>query len=291
MASTVVLGGKTVESPPAQLSLLPQIDAKIEIVWPHENKPVEQAAQVNIGASLFRHQTLHAIGPSWDGSVKLWRALNNGVEEQVATGTRRLVSAAGLQFPAWDFNDVDVSQAQDPLNKYYFRLSVDGAQGFTSIWSHGADARTFFPKTDVPTGITSGFPQAVDAKVEVVWPHDNLPVDQASQVNIAAYLFDHGTLNSVSTEFTPTVRLWRSLNNGPGEEIGRAEKVMKTEGGITFPVWQFTNINVKAAQDPINKYYFRLTVDGVRTYSNIWCHGEDGRTYFPNPDVPTSADE
>jgi hypothetical protein len=62
---------------------------------------------------------------------------------RVVTGTN------GLKFLAWDFNDVDVSAANDPLNRLYFWVTVDGITTYSNIWAHGADARTLFPQPDV----------------------------------------------------------------------------------------------------------------------------------------------
>jgi hypothetical protein len=62
-----------------------------------------------------------------------------------------VASTGGLSYPVWDFNDVDVAAANDPSNKYYFWLQADGVDLQTNIWSHGADARTYFPEKDVPS--------------------------------------------------------------------------------------------------------------------------------------------
>jgi hypothetical protein len=47
-------------------------------------------------------------------------------------------------------------------------------------------------------------------------------------------------------------------------------------------------VDVAAARDPQNKLYFVVNVDGVQTRPNVWVHGVDARTYFPQMDVPTS---
>ena len=265
------------------------VDARIEVVWPQDNKPVSEAERVNIGAYLFQQGTAAATCPELAPAVRLWRTLNNGVEEPVSIGQRRRASVGGLAFSAWDFNGVDVAAARDPRNKYYFRLSVDGYSNRSSIWSHGADARTYLPNPDVPSGVAAGVPQEVDAKIEVVWPQGNLPVDKASLANIGVYLFQRGTLQSVPADWSPTVRLWRALNNGYEEKVVVGQSVMKKAGGTTFPAWEFNNVDVSAARDPLNKYYFRVTVDGVNSRSNVWSHGADARTYFPQKDVPTGV--
>ena len=264
------------------------VDAKIQIVWPQGNLPVTKAAKANIGVNLFQHGTSQAICSSWTPTVKLWRSLNNGVEQQVGTGVLGTATApSGQTYNVWQFNDVDVSAANDPVNKYYFRVSVDGASSaYSNIWSHGQDARTYFPNQDTPTGVGGAVPQAVDAKIEIVWPQNNLPVNKATMANIAAFLFEQGTLNSVTANWNPTVRLWRGLNNDPLVPIAIGQKEMRTVGGVTFPIWTFNNVDVSAATDPANKYYFRVTVDDVPFRSNVWSHGVDSRTYYPEPKIP-----
>ena len=266
-----------------------EVDARIEIVWPHDGLPVDQALKANIGAYLFQVGQDATVCPTFDSTVRLYRALNNGVEEPVAVGAKRTATVGGLSFPAWDFNNVDVAAARDPRNKYYFRLAVDGYQTHSSIWSHGSDARTYFPKQDVPSGVAASIPAAVDAKIEIVWPHDGLPVDKASKANIGASLFVRGGNQAVPVDWSPNVRLWRTLNNGFEELVAVGQKVTKREGGLTYPAWEFNDVDVSAARDPRNKIYFRLSVDGVDSRTNVWSHGADARTYFPQQDIPAAV--
>lgn len=296
MASTVVLTGTVVSDPPPLPPPPPrtprgpiEVDAKIQIVWPHESKPVSQATQANIAAYVFGRKSTTSVNPVFDRPLRLYRARNNDPEQEVAIGQKTTSVHGLLKFPVWQFNDVDVSEARDPLNKYFFRVAVEGVNSLGNVWSHGSDARTYFPRTDTPTEVLTQAPSAVDAKIEIVWPHDNLPVEKATRANIGVYLFERGTLKSVPADYNRTVRLWRALNNEIEQEVAVGEKTMKTEKGLTFPTWQFNNVDVSAARDGQSKYYFRVTVDGVRAYSNVWSHGKDARTYFPKPDEPTAV--
>ncbi|TAK26802.1 MAG: hypothetical protein EPO21_24740 [Chloroflexota bacterium] len=130
-----------------------QTDAKVEIVFPHDQAGVGgdvTAPLVNVTAMVFQHDTLTSATPDFANTVRLSRSFNNGVQQPVATGTKRIVTdSAGRTFPIWDFNDVSVPFASDPGNKYYFSLAVDGLPTFPNIWSHGADALTFLPQRDV----------------------------------------------------------------------------------------------------------------------------------------------
>ena len=142
----------TPTSPPATLLPTPgqpYIRSKIEIVWPHDNAPVREATRANVTAYLIAGQGNEPPRCDWDPIVHLWAAQNGSPAHVVATGQKRLLSQGGSTFPAWDFNDVDVSAARDPLNRLYFWASVDDMPIYSNIWAHGADARTFFPEPEI----------------------------------------------------------------------------------------------------------------------------------------------
>jgi len=198
----------------------------------------------------------------------------------------------GHPFPFWELNDVDVSAARDPQTKLYFLVRVPGVRTATSVWAHGADPRTYFPRQDTPTGIATGEPQAVEARIEIVWPHDGLgreqPVDQADWANVTVALFEAGTGRSVPLDWEPPgLTLYGAWNQGVGRPLAtEAEKRLVRRGAITFPMWDFNNIDVRAARNPLNKLYLWVEVTGVTTYPTIWAHGADARTHFPVEDEP-----
>ena len=253
------------------------VDAKIQIVWPHDGAPVSQASLANVGSYLLQKGTLKPTPCQWHPNVQLWRAVNNGPARLVGSATM----ASTL---LWENNNVDVSPARDPQNKVFFYISVEGVAWRSNVWAHAADARTYFPKADVPTGVGAAT-GPVDAKIEIVWPQGGLPVSQATKANITANLFLPDTLTSVPPDWNPTVRLWRALNSAVAEEVGTGYKRLVTTNGITYPVWDFNNVDVSAARNAANKYYFYLTVDGVQAYSNVWAHGVDARSLVPQKDT------
>jgi len=253
------------------------VDAKIQIVWPHDGAPVSQASLANVGSYLLQKGTLKPTPCQWHPNVQLWRAVNNGPARLVGSATQ----ASTL---LWEHNNVDVSAARDPQNKVFFYVSVEGYSWRSNVWAHAADARTYFPKADVPTGV-GAVTGPVDAKIEIVWPQGGLPVSQATKANITANLFLPDTLTSVPPDWSPTVRLWRALNSSVAEEVGTGYKRLVTANGIIYPVWDFNNVDVSAARNAANKYYFYLTVDGVQAYSNVWAHGVDARSLVPQKDT------
>ena len=273
------------------------IRAKIEIVWPHGGVPVREADLANITAYLIAEPSSSASNlpapPAcdWNPTVRLWAALNADPARQVAVGQKRMVTADGRTFPVWDFNDVDVAAARDPANKLTFFATVDGVRTLHNVWTHAADARTVFPQTDIPTGTLRRLPAALDSRIEIVWPHDNLPPEQATLANITAYLFAPGTLQTIPPEvsWTPTARLHWSLNadteKTPGIGIAGVPRTLTASNGVKFQAWDFNDVDISAARETLNRLYFWVTVDGAATFSNVWAHGVDARTVFPQPDM------
>ena len=263
--------------------------AKIEILWPHGNRPVSSADLANLTAYLFLDDALNPVDCAYQPVVRLWRSRNAEPARFVKLGAKRLVERNGLTFPVWDFNDVDVSDARDPANKLFFFVTVDGVTTRRNVWAHAADARTYFPQQDTPTSVVPFRIEPVDAKIQIVWPH-GLPVDQATQANITGLLFVPGTTVAAgpSNTWNPQVWLHASLNNGV--DSGRlALGSLRTVGSPTYRAWDFNDIDVSAARAPENKLFFWLEVEGSSTQPNIWSHGADARTIFPSMDTPVRS--
>lgn len=260
-------------------------DGLIEVVWPHSGQPGTDTDMVNIGAYLFSPQDSKREVPCrFDPPLELWKAENNRPAQFVARITQRSYNWSPS---TWHFNDVDTRWARNPNNQMYFFLKTDTDLDFrTNVWAHAADARTFRPQQTPVRSAQAQIPAEVDAVIQIVWPHDNLSVVEATEVNISANLFAPSTDVSVPADWEPEVVLYRSLNNGVSEAVAIGVKRLVTEGSLVYPVWDFNDIDVSEARDPQNKYYFRLEVEGVVTHSTIWSHGADARTYFPEVDVP-----
>jgi hypothetical protein len=267
------------------------MQAKIERVWPHGDASVREAGLANVTAYLIAAGDKTPPPCHWQPAVRLWAAIGAAPAQAVALGHKRMVTAEGNTFPVWDFNDVDVSAAQDPTSKIAFFITVDGTPAAHNVWVHAADARTIFPRADVPTGVVDSRPASLDARIEIVWPHDNLPVEQATLANVSVYLFEPGTTRALSPALDGplTVRLHWSLN-ADSEDIAGGSGMVGTrrvanEEGVRFLAWDFNDVDVSAAQDSLNRLYFWVTVDGVMTASNVWAHGADARTLFPEAEV------
>ena len=269
------------------------VDARVEIVWPHDGAPVEEAELANLGLRLFWPGSLVPPPCSWTPRVAVWQAVNTEPARLLEPAEQRNVE--GRPFPFWELNDVDVSAARDPQSKLYFLVRVPGVKTATSIWAHGADPRTYFPHQDTPAGIATAAPEALEARIQIVWPHDGLdseqPVDRADWANVTVALFEPETGRSVPAAWAPAgLTLYGAWNQGIGQPLAtEAEKRLVRRGAITFPVWDFNNVDVRAARNPLNKLYLWVEVEGVTTYPTIWAHGADARTHFPVEDEPVAG--
>lgn len=272
-------------APPVEVGAPSAVDARIEIVWPHGGAPVTEAERANVGFYLLQPGTLRPAPCQWQPEVLLWGATDQEPVRLLATG------AWPTRMPMWEFNDVNVRPARDPAHRMFFLVQVTGTPTRYNVWAHAADARTYHPIQVTPTGVLPRETPlgAVDARIEIVWPHGGALVTAASRANVTAILTEPGSLRSVPTTFAAPVRLLRALNNGVSEVVAVGERRLVTQGGVTYPVWDFFNIDVAAARDARNVLYFTLQVDGVETYTNVWAHGADARTYMPAVDVLEGA--
>jgi hypothetical protein len=306
------LGDGAAYTPPssAYVPRSPQLDGKIEAVWPHDAagnyQRVDQAPLANIRVYLFGHDTRHPF--CQDVPVDMLMARNNDPVQLVgiSSGPPQRITEGAVTFLAWEFNNVDVAAARNPANRLYFTVGERVTTGYSggvgahvpitapvspNIWSHAVNALTDFPRQDTPTGVVplpqvGGYP-AVDLRIEIVWPHGNAPVAQARQVNVTAMAFLHGTSLSVAPDYPQPLLLERALNSAPLQPVILGRKRLVTAHGLTYPVWDFNDIDVSAARDPQDRYFFQVQEEfNADIRSNIWTHGTDGRTIFPAPDVP-----
>jgi len=121
-----------------------------------------------VARMLEAHGQCSRIGLNWEliqpdnSSQWFWESSNrdaevdlmydNGIEIIGLVVTTpwwaRFINASGVATGA------EVPAARDPANKYFFAAIMGGWLDDTTIWAHGADARTIFPQKDVPA--TSG---------------------------------------------------------------------------------------------------------------------------------------
>jgi len=91
---------------------------------------------------------------SWTPTARLHWSLNADTEKGPGTGIagvpRAITASNGVEFQAWDFNDVDVSAARETLNKLYFWVSVDDTVTFPQcVGARGWMPGRVFPQPDM----------------------------------------------------------------------------------------------------------------------------------------------
>jgi hypothetical protein len=75
------------------------------------------------------------------------------------------------------------------------------------------------------------------------------------------------------------------VEKSPGTGIVGVPRTITASNGVTFQAWDFNNVDISAARETLNKLYFWVSVDETDTFPNIWAHGADARTVFPQPDT------
>ena len=128
------------------------VRSRIERVWPHGSAEVKDASHVNITAQLLMPDAGSRPVPCRykPQTVQLWRKPNGGVAELVANGVRRMADAQGVQYPVWDFNDVNVEYARSEGHFYEFYAVVDGIQTQSEIWTYGGPNPTDGTQPPIP---------------------------------------------------------------------------------------------------------------------------------------------
>ncbi len=189
---------------------------------------------------------------------------------------------AGIRVYFW----LNVSDASLPDEKSY------GPPRFRSnVWSHGVEAVTRAPAQFTPDQAASLLEPT--GRVDVLWPHDPLGLErgirQNTAANISVVLYDGlAPRQAAPAEWTPTVHLLKSLDTGVAEVL-TGERMLVSANGIVYPTWVFDDVDVSAARNPSNRYYFRVSVDGQDVLTSVWTYGADGRTYFPASDIPEAG--
>lgn len=266
---------------------------RISVVWPHDGRgspaPAEQSRAVNV-----------SVWPGFEISctekpdLSLWMAKDNEplgllpIEGRLA---RRTIGETS--FVTLEFEDVPADLAGEPSARYSFF-----ARDASNVWVHAADPRTYLPEPVLPTGFSGARPLDLDARIQVVWPHDAegrfAPVDEAVLVNVAVDLFEHGSLNSVPVEYRPSsLKLVVAQGNEPPSAVIEwppPEKVVYSANGQVYPRWVFNDVPV----EPGERYHFMVSVLPVGSrlptlYTSVWTHAADARTFLPEPEVPPSC--
>ncbi len=116
--------------------------SRIETIWPHGGAPVKEAQKANVTAQLLMPGRPGESVPCRykPTSVQLWANIEGDKKQFVAEGRRRMAVENGIRYPAWDFENVDVSSLRGEENEkkfIEFYVVVDGLQTEAQVWTYG----------------------------------------------------------------------------------------------------------------------------------------------------------
>lgn len=273
---------------------------RISIVWPHNGAgvftPVARSKAVNV--SVWPSAAVSCTAAPETLPV-LWQAANNEPAAPVdIEGEFFMREASGVKFPSLEYNTVPADIASNPsINRFYFMMG--GWEG--NVWVDAADARTYLPHPRTPAGFSEDpAPAQVDTRIQIVYPHDRdsnfVSVADATLVNVAVDIFEHGTLNSVPMDYNrgPIVLYIAEANYpmgvaradaGSQTVVATAHLEPYTVGDVEYPRWVFNNVKV----EPGKQYHYLVRVHGAETFPTLWTHASDARTYLPHPEPPPAC--
>jgi hypothetical protein len=139
-----------------------------------------------------------------------------------------------------------------------------------SAYLVGGDPRILVEKV-VP------LPTAADAPIQVVWPRD------PNSANITGVLLMPSSTQAVPCRWNPNVRLYASIDGGPTLNMGLGARRMVSDSGITYPVWDWTGVDISASNQG-KSIDFWMDVTDIATRASRWTFS----TATPTPtNTPT----
>jgi DNA-binding beta-propeller fold protein YncE len=122
-------------------------------------------------------------------------------------------------------------------------------------------------------------PRQVEARIGILWPHGGATPEQATFANLTATLIREDGA-SPACGWEPTVTLWAAIGDDPAQPVATGQRRLMTEDGVTFPVYDFNDVDVRVAHEAQLPIHFTVQVDGVETSQNVWTHAASGQ-YLP----------
>ncbi|HEY3116108.1 MAG TPA: hypothetical protein VGK54_05150, partial [Chloroflexota bacterium] len=199
----------------------------------------------------------------------------------------------GANFPSLEFNDIRADLSVNSTSKFRF-VDITSGSPASNVWVHAADPRTIYPSPVEPNGYVTGTPTQLDARIQIVYPHDNqgnlVSVDKATKVNLAVDLFQHGTRLSVpvGSIYAPQL-MWTQGNGDIQTGPTASQQTTYSVAGSVYPRWVLNDLPVQG--DGQYNFMFQLAPMGSDgfAFSTIWTHGASPLTLLPNPVAPASC--
>lgn len=118
-------------------------------------------------------------------------------------------------------------------------------------------------------------PRRVEARIGILWPQGGLAPEDAALANITATLLREDGA-SPACAWEPKVTLWAAVGGDPARQVAVGRRRLMTENGVTFPVYDFNDVDVRVTRDRKLPTHFSVRVDGVETAQNVWTHAATG---------------
>jgi DNA-binding beta-propeller fold protein YncE len=256
-----------------------QVEARIGILWPHGGATPGQATFANLTATLIREDGASpACG--WEPTVTLWAAIGDAPAQPIATGDRRLMTEAGVTYPVYDFNDVDVRIAHEQQLPIHFTVHVDGVETAQNVWTHSTTGQYLPTVRPELEGMVARHDGALDARI---W------VEKTAQgPQIYAMILRAGTMLGIAQSAGGAVPQLRwSLDNGVTEPeliVGQAET--RQEDGFVFTVWRFPGLNPDQLLQSAAQARFWVEIPSATVNSSFLAWGQEIRTLGARLPVP-----
>lgn len=129
-------------------------------------------------------------------------------------------------------------------------------------------------------------PERIHSRIEMIWPHDGAPITEARQANVTVQLLNGDGTEPVPCRWEPRVLLWRNIDDGPPELVGEGYRRMVKRNGITYPLWEFDNVDVSPARGG-HVIKFSASVEGMPVDPEYRAYGE---LEMPPPRPDTAPD-
>jgi hypothetical protein len=140
------------------------VDALVQVVWPRDASGIA----ANITGVLLQPGTTNPAPCRWDPTVRLFESVDGGPTTLVGTGTRRLMTDAGLTYSVWDWDTVDVGVTLSGKG-IDFWMDVNNVTTHATRYTYSLVAALPSPTaTPVPSG-TPG-PAATDTSTPIPTP-------------------------------------------------------------------------------------------------------------------------
>ena len=128
----------------------------------------------------------------------------------------------------------------------------------------------------------------VASRIEMVWPHDSAPVNEANRANVTAQLLMPDSLEAVPCRYAPEtpVQLFAWKDSGR-EKIFLGEGVPRqaVENGVSYLVWDFNGVDLSYAKQEGKSLELFVVVEGVTTDPRPWIYGGEKNQDWTLPRV------